>query len=289
VFGRCRATPNTIVGCLPASDKNGGQPRAVERTDTAQSARSRRSLPEPLGANGTIFTMGRAEDLFARLQEGGEQAIDELIATRQSEELFFDFKRSSDNASGVRLSTTDRNNLGKAISGFGNSEGGVIVWGVDCSQDSTGADLPRFKVPLADSARFVSWLEGAVSGTTVPPHSLVRSIPIGASFAATLVAKSDRAPHQTVQSVQYYIRAGSNFTPTPHAVLAGMFGRRPLPNVFHKFLVAPAEIRGKRINFDLGILVRNQGAWYRERPLPQYPLYRDCQWRLSDCFRTQRP
>ena len=48
----------------------------------------------------------------------GEQAIDGFILERQSEELFLDFKRSSDNGAGDRLSDRDRDNLAKAISGF---------------------------------------------------------------------------------------------------------------------------------------------------------------------------
>lgn len=78
--------------------------------------------------------MGRAEDLFERLKQGGETAIDELIEQRQAEELFLDFKRSADGASGRRLHDNDRQNLARAISGFGNSEGGVIIWGVDCRE-----------------------------------------------------------------------------------------------------------------------------------------------------------
>jgi hypothetical protein len=47
--------------------------------------------------------MGRAEDLFRRLSEQGEQAIEGLIEDRQSEELFLDFKRSADNGAGTNL------------------------------------------------------------------------------------------------------------------------------------------------------------------------------------------
>ena len=73
--------------------------------------------------------MDRAEDIFNRIVEKGEPAIDDFIVARTSEELFLDFKRSSDNGAGNQLSQDDRNNLAKAISGFGNSESGVIVWG----------------------------------------------------------------------------------------------------------------------------------------------------------------
>jgi hypothetical protein len=76
--------------------------------------------------------MDRAEEIFNRINEKGEAAIDDFILTRASEELFLAFKRSSDNGAGRILSQTDRNNLAKAVSGFGNSEGGVIVWGIDC-------------------------------------------------------------------------------------------------------------------------------------------------------------
>ena len=69
--------------------------------------------------------MGRAEDLFKRLSDGGETEIDRLIVDRQSEELFLDFKQSADDGKGNKLHDNDRTNLAKAISGFGNSEGGL--------------------------------------------------------------------------------------------------------------------------------------------------------------------
>ena len=139
--------------------------------------------------------MGRAEDLFSRIKEHKESAIDELIRDRQSEELFLDFKRSRDNGAGSGLARDDRRNLAKAISGFGNSEGGIIIWGVDCRESSRGSvplgDVPVGKEPLEDPVRFRSWLEGATSGCTIPPHSGVVHEPIKTSarrgFVVTLV------------------------------------------------------------------------------------------------------
>src|SRR5579871_4078524 len=107
--------------------------------------------------------MSRAEDIFERLQKDGEKAIDEFIMTQQSEEMFLDFKRSANNGDGTVLSDKDRNNLAKAISGFGNSEGGVIVWGIECKRDIDGADIPKAKFPIKNVKRFVSFLENAIS------------------------------------------------------------------------------------------------------------------------------
>jgi|CXWL01.1.fsa_nt_gi hypothetical protein len=195
--------------------------------------------------------MGRAEDLFERIIEGGESVIDALIHDRVSEELFLDFKRSSDAGAGNSLSQNDRNNLSKAISGFGNSEGGVIVWGVECKDRADIGDVPEKKLPVELPTRFVSRLEGAVSGCTVPPHPGVRHIAIPSSsdaqkgFVATLIPSSHLAPHQTVVSSQYYMRAGSNFLPVPHAVLQGLFGRRPHAAIFHMFAVGPVDYMPK--------------------------------------------
>ena len=115
--------------------------------------------------------MDRAQELYKRLIANGENQIDEFIETRASEELFLDFKRSSDNGNALKLSPNDRSNLAKAISGFGNSSGGIIVWGVDCSPGADGADVARFKVPINNVKRFLGNLQGAVSGCTIPPHN----------------------------------------------------------------------------------------------------------------------
>lgn len=223
--------------------------------------------------------MSRAEEIFEKLKREGEAAIDELIMIRQSEELFLDFKRSANNGRGPKvLHETDRNNLAKAISGFGNSEGGVIIWGVDASPDADYADVANAKKPIENISRFVSWLEGTVSGRTVPPHIGIQNYPIdigsGKGFVATLITKSERAPHQAIPEQKYYMRAGSNFVPVPHAVLAGMFGRRPQPELFERYVPKPIKVTRRPdgteiIDMTLGFKICNRG------PVMARDLYSD--------------
>src|SRR5262249_49920821 len=90
------------------------------------------------------------------------------------------------------------------------------------------------------------------------------------------IASSPYAPHQVVskgsEGGHYYIRAGSNFEPTPHGVLAGLFGRRPAPHLFmrcgqvnHRFHEPPAATRvnaaerNRAIYFDFQPLIENTG------------------------------
>ncbi len=181
--------------------------------------------------------MSRAEDIFQKLMYFGEDAIDEFIMNRQSEELFLDFKQTaSDTKNYNTLHRDDRKNLSKAISGFGNSEGGVILWGVECSRDNEIGDVAKAKVKVKNVHRFLSWLENAISGCTIPSHNKVRNHIVsvdenGDGFIATYIPKCEVAPLMTSSNSAIYIRSGSNNIPAPYSVIAGMFGRYPQPNL----------------------------------------------------------
>lgn len=207
--------------------------------------------------------MGRAEDLFSRIEQEGMSFVESLIVDRASEELFLEFKRSSDNGGGTHLHERDRINLRKAVSGFANSEGGVIVWGVECAKDWAHGDVASAIISINNPNRFVSWLEGAISGCTVPPVSGVRSVAIvadsGTGVVATFVPKSSHAPHQLAGEGKYVIRAGSDFVPAPHGVVAGLFGRPPHPILYPNFIVSPATLNSGRVYASATIVLVNDG------------------------------
>lgn len=178
-----------------------------------------------------------------------------------TEELFLDYKQSADNGQGRTLDQTDRNNLAKAISGFGNSEGGVIIWGVRCKPDSIRGDVPDKPVPLADPVKFKSLLEQATTGLTVPPHTRVLHSAIPPGFVVSLIPEGLHPPYQTVPELSYYIRSGSNFARAPHGVLAGLFGRKPQPSIkTHWFVADQAEyIERGATKTQLSVMLRNFG------------------------------
>lgn len=211
--------------------------------------------------------MSRARDLFDELQRGGPAAVEQLIARRASEELFLDFKRSADNGAGRTLHSSDRGNYAKALSGFANSEGGIVVWGIDCRIGPDGADIAKEDHPLSDPTAFKSRLEGATSGCTVPAcpmveHAAIHQVNSPNGYVVTLVPRSYLAPHQSVVHTNYYMRAGSNFVLVPHGVLQGMFGRRRVAPVFHQWAIAPPAAENKggySIRCEVGILLSTFG------------------------------
>src|SRR5262245_5828730 len=119
--------------------------------------------------------MGRAEELFSRIRDNGAAEVQRMISAQIVEELFLDYKRSSTALPGAKLSNDDKNNLAKAVAGFANSEGGVIVWGVDCRQTPQG-DVPNKAVPIVQPLALKTLFDGALGGLTLPAHSGVENV-----------------------------------------------------------------------------------------------------------------
>jgi hypothetical protein len=217
--------------------------------------------------------MGRAEELFARIRDRGTPEIYAMIEAQIVEELFLDYKQSSTTLPSTKLSDDDRKNIAKAISGFGNSEGGVIVWGVVCRQTPQG-DIPIAPVLISNAVAFKTLLDNVIGGLTLPAHSGVENIYLldgtgPGGFVVTHILSGTSAPYRALLQGEYYIRAGSTFLPTPHGVLAGLFGHIPQPiampvlryrNTTHGVNAAQQSF----IRILLEVHVRNDGRGFAE-------------------------
>lgn len=217
--------------------------------------------------------MTRAHDLFERLRTNSIAALDELIADKEPESLFLDFKRSTNEGRDKNLAPDDNKNLSKAISGFANSGGGVIVWGVDCRRDRDGNEVAT-KHPLENAAGFNTKLQAAISRTTYPPHpgvevlSIQESSDSPAGYVAVHVPQSFFGPIRSLTTHHYHIRTGSDFVIVSHDVLAGLFGRQPQPSVDLNLIFYPARMDSSSDQFTIafGLAVVNSGAILGERP-----------------------
>ncbi len=218
--------------------------------------------------------MTRALELFERLRSGGSTALEQLIADREPESLFLDFKRSPEDGISKILAPEDNKNLSKAISGFANSSGGVVVWGVDCRRDPTNGNEIAVKHPLKDANGFNTKLQAAISRTTIPPHPGVQVLFFDepskkpAGYVAVYIPQSSIGPIRALTSNHYHMRTGSDFSFLPHDVLAGMFGRVPQPNVDLNMISHLARMNSKHgyLTIAFGLVAVNLGAVVGERP-----------------------
>ena len=162
------------------------------------------------------------------------------VTRGQEENIHLDFKTVRD--AGL-ASSDDRKNLACALSGFANSSGGLIVWGVDARKNIDGVDCAAELRPIENLPLFLSRLNSLTGEAADPitPSVQHRAIVESGSrgFALTLVLESDTGPHMAkLGENRYYKRAGDSFYKMEHYDIADMFGRRRRPKlaVFHRVL-----------------------------------------------------
>lgn len=181
--------------------------------------------------------MENSEFLFRRLHEEGYDLINQMIETKQEEHLFLDFKEKKE-TSRVGLSDDDRKNFAKALSGYSNSAGGVIVWGISTKRVGNEPDAADDIKPISSLKRFLTDLNSLISDALVPINPGVQNILIlkpdeeDTGFIVTYVPESQLPPHRAMcKENKYYVRAGDSFVIMEHYMLADAFGRRQKPNL----------------------------------------------------------
>lgn len=143
------------------------------------------------------------------------------------EQVHFDFKEKRDPLRPA-LDDDDKKNLAKAISGFANGSGGVLIWGI---QDTSMS--PR---PISQVSKFIDGILQMAHQATDPPVPGIDGdfVPSDANpddgFGFILVPESQLPPHRVVLRLpkvqnHYYTRTGSSFviagTPNSKTCSAG--------------------------------------------------------------------
>ncbi len=119
----------------------------------------------------------------------------------------------------------------EALSGFANTEGGVVVWGIDARKDrETGVDSASGLSLVEKPEAFVSRLKELHSQATDPPISGVDfwsaydETATDSGIAVCYVPESKFKPHRAEAADRnYYIRAGGSFHVPSVALLRSLF------------------------------------------------------------------
>jgi hypothetical protein len=159
--------------------------------------------------------------------------IRRLVTTRREEDLHLEFKQKSDRSTGD-LGDDDRKNFSKAVSGFANAEGGVLIFGVRTRSTRERPDRASQLKPITDVGRFRVALLDSLLNTTQPPVDGVRIEVIQSrgrtGYVKCLIPDSEKPPHRAVFADRHYYRSTSTgFRVMEHYELEDMFGRRLRP------------------------------------------------------------
>ena len=190
------------------------------------------AFKEDVGMNG-------AEDLFRRIMADPKTEIEAMVKRRESEDTWLDFKAPDKEGGGW---AKVRDLFSKAVAGFGNTDGGVIIWGITTKKKK---NLYGDMVDAADGFSWIpdpvavsSGLDNDVSRVTFPAHPGVVNKPLALweNESGVVVTYVPLCPHRPLQRAlegtkDFLMRAGDSFTDLPYQLLAGMFGRSPTPEL----------------------------------------------------------
>jgi hypothetical protein len=182
--------------------------------------------------------------------------LEEFLNIEQEENLNLDFKTVNDS----RLTNRDdKKNFAKALSGFANSSGGIIVWGCDARKNPSGIDCITSLNGISNAKQFLSKLNELTGMAVSPIVDRVQHKIIDGNnekqFAVTYVPESESGPHMAkLGEDRYYKRSGDSFYRLEHFDLEDMFGRRPKPK-----LDLYTKIRGYGLQSEIVVGLSNNG------------------------------
>jgi hypothetical protein len=169
--------------------------------------------------------------------------LEELINAGETEGLYLECKAPTI----PQLSRDMRHNLSRALSGFSNTAGGVILWGVSTTKhEHSGLDvLPQIE-PIGNCKLFARHIEKAAPTLTTPSLATIESKVITQKeddtrgVVVTYIPKALGDPVQSNVDNIFYFRSGDDFSAAPYEMVKRLFAATDTPDlhlVFNSQLV----------------------------------------------------
>ncbi|MCH7535834.1 MAG: ATP-binding protein [Bacteroidetes bacterium] len=199
--------------------------------------------------------------------------IDRYINDQQEENLTLEFQTV--NYPGVTGDTKnyDLEMLSRALSGFANSSGGIIIWGVFVKKDDNGVGSATRKNPIKDLGGFIDFLNEAMDTIVSPPIVGVKHRKIeeerDIGYAATYVPPSNNVPHMANFKKLYFKRSGAKFYRCEHFDITDMFARKQNPKLELIVFGATSTGTGSGNSYTIVFGLSNAG-----KSVAKYPMLR---------------
>jgi len=189
-----------------------------------------------------------------------EEDLQRMVNDRVREGLYLEFKQKQDSRNG-QLGDRDKFHFSRALSGFANSDGGILIFGVETRRKDESAKKLKL---INEVDEFIKSLKKIMINAVQPfvDQVLIEKIEKQQSatrgFVKCLIPASDKTPHRAMlDKREYYKRSIEGFYRLEHFDLEDMFGRRQKP-----LLKAITEVEpGSEPNADwkLSFIFRNEG------------------------------
>ena len=158
--------------------------------------------------------------------------IEDFVENKVSESLFKEFKT----ANFPQVLEFDKKNFSKCLSGFSNSSGGIIVWGISAKEQKDKPDVADELKPISNLMAFESYLKKNEGNAIIPLLENVEYKRIldgeDKGYLIVLIPASERAPHMGLfADKRYYKRSGDSFYQCEHFDIIDMMNRKYSPKL----------------------------------------------------------
>jgi hypothetical protein len=157
--------------------------------------------------------------------------LNRFITEKQEENIHLEFKTANFPNYNNLNKEYDKKNFSEVLSGFANSNGGIIVWGIKAKENEKKQDVAFQKKPIKQLTKFLNLLN-RLEGQAVTPivtGIIHEKIEIGndEGFIKSYIPSSEYAPHMANYSNKhYYKRSGDSFYICEHYDIRDMFNRK---------------------------------------------------------------
>jgi hypothetical protein len=163
--------------------------------------------------------------------------IKNLIDNGEAEGLYIECKAPHE----PNLNRSLKEKLAIAASGFANTEGGIIIWGMSTTKHPhSGLDIMTQIVPIGNPNRFAQQVERSIIMLTTPSITKSRTKTIvkpkeKRGVVLTYIPKTLGDPIQIIKGQKFYFRNGDEFSDLPYEMLKRLFAATESPDLYPIF------------------------------------------------------
>ncbi|MBP7796388.1 MAG: ATP-binding protein [Elusimicrobiales bacterium] len=179
--------------------------------------------------------MSNAKTLFEKINKN---YIEKEVLNKEFESMWLECKRKTLPKSN-EISEDDKENFVKSLSGFANTSGGVLVFGLIAKKDKENSiDIISGIQPINNLKNFEDKLRELE--TRKVERNVVgveyKAIPIeeDKGLMAIYIPQSQNPPHRSLIDYKFYIRAGNTFQSMDLSIVEDLFHRRLRPKLSFK-------------------------------------------------------
>lgn len=164
----------------------------------------------------------------------GYSDIEEFIDEGQSEGIYLECKSPQ----APKLGRDLRAQLAEAISGFANTEGGIIIWGVSTTKKShSDLDIMTQIEEIGNCKNFMSQIEKNYPTLVTPSITNIQNKAIkknkkdNRGLIITYIPKNKGDPVKSNIDDHFYFRNGDEFSKMPYEILKRLFAATESPEL----------------------------------------------------------